>query len=1401
MINVTGAFLNKLSNDERDYLEKIDMTLADGTILHLTNEDIWSGSLTFDDAVGSDNSFTALGSAIVNSLTFSINNIYDEYSAYDFTEAVAHVYIGLDINGTPEYIKKGVFTVNETTYNGQIITLKMYDNMYKFDMAYTQSGLEYPASLDTIVRNACDVCGVTLASSSLNFPRKEFVVQNRPSEKATTFREVISWCATIAGCFARCNVNGYLELKWFDVEQFNAVDDVDGGMFDTQSQSRYMTGDTADGGNFNPWNTGDVRDGGTFNFTNIHNIASLYSQNVSVDDVVITQISAEVKVESEDSTSGILVFTSGTEGYGISIKGNDFLTEDNAQNVVSYLGQQIIGTKFRKANVQHSSNPTIEAGDCAYVFDTKGNRYDILVTRTCFKVGGAQTTVCGADTPMRNSASRFSESTKSYVELRERLANQKNTFEQKQEELAERIENAQGLYFTEVPQQTGGSKYYLHDKQTLGESDIQILVSDVGITVTPDGGDTWYGLTVDGQLIASILTAIGVNADWINTGQLVVRKGQDEVLFVDVDTGTVRIKADSFSLTSGETIQSIADDAASSAVVTSNNYTDTQIAATNQALSTFSQQVTADIEDLQAQIDGQIDTWYYDYAPTLSNAPASDWTTEALKEEHQGDVFIDTSTGRSYRFLKNDNVWQWKIIEDTDTALALQTARDALDLADHKRRIFVSQPTPPYDVGDLWVQGSDGDIMKCKTARASGNYNASDWEKASKYTDDSGLTNWINGDFATTISQVQGQIDGKSETWYQSADPSTNWTTTAIKTEHKGDLWYCTSSTGTYAMKYWRWSGSAWQEMKATPPTSVFNQIDGKAQIFITQPKPPYRVGDLWFNSTTSDIMTCVTKRDSGSYVASDWQKRNKYTDDTTVKAQYGTCTTAASTANKVVSLANFSLYTGARISVYFTYANSATSPTLNVNGTGAKNIYAYGSTLAANSPYNWAAKSTVEFVYNGSQWVMSDSGANANVRALDQSLTQTVIFNRLTNNGAAQGIFMQSGQLYINMSYLQTGTLKLGGANNAEGKLEVYNSSGTKIGKWDKDGAEIKGALVSESNNYNIYGQQADTVAEFQNIAPSTTSSGYSFWQVITHGTTDTREWYDPYLVPGYSISTYPVGNRTNPITRFVIAPQAQSRAGTTLYWEIPSTSNYPQVEKSAELVVKNLKRDSASAISLSDGFRFERRKANTKVVDNDIFFHIESDYIYWGHRPGSNNNNGGINLTTSGRDSTTNDLLSYSDIDRMVLKISPSIIYIGKGGSQPSIYITTSNAQINYKTVQFASTSSKRYKHNIELLHDSVLDPHRLYNLKAKQFRYNVDVPLQYQDMYGMTLPGFIAEDVAEIYPSAVIHHPEHTDDVESWDERRIIPPMLSLIQEQHEQIESLTARIEQLETLIHE
>ena len=309
---------------------------------------------------------------------------------------------------------------------------------------------------------------------------------------------------------------------------------------------------------------------------------------------------------------------------------------------------------------------------------------------------------------------------------------------------------------------------------------------------------------------------------------------------------------------------------------------------------------TSDIAAIYDQLDSAIETWFYDYAPTLSNEPAVEWTTEEQKAEHEGDLFYDKSTGNSYRFFKNNGTWEWSILQNTEAARALAMAATAQDTADAKRRVFYSTPIPPYDPGDLWVQGEDGDILRCMTAKQSGGiYSESDWVLASKYTDDSSIINFVQNVYSVDKDLFQDKIDSKVETWYQATDPQLSWKAASSnpmldstgepildhngqefvldlevdKLAHEGDLWHRTTDN-----TEWIYKNGEWQAMDV--PDSLFDAIDGKANVFTERPVPPYHVNDMWFDGTK--ILVCVQARaENEPFDASDWVKKDAYTDDT----------------------------------------------------------------------------------------------------------------------------------------------------------------------------------------------------------------------------------------------------------------------------------------------------------------------------------------------------------------------------------------------------------------------------------------------------------------------------------------------------------------------------------------
>lgn len=179
----------------------------------------------------------------------------------------------------------------------------------------------------------------------------------------------------------------------------------------------------------------------------------------------------------------------------------------------------------------------------------------------------------------------------------------------------------------------------------------------------------------------------------------------------------------------------------------------------------FAKATTKEIEDLKNQVDGNITTWFSFGLPTLDNYPANEWITEEEKINHLGDLYYDQETGSSYRFIKNDEAYLWAKITDSDVAEALAIANAAKDTADRKRQVFVVEPLPPYDVGDLWLK--DEEIYRCQTSKPSGEiFEENDWIIATKYTDDT-VANQVGENLTIlsgTVAEVIKNVDSLDTT-------------------------------------------------------------------------------------------------------------------------------------------------------------------------------------------------------------------------------------------------------------------------------------------------------------------------------------------------------------------------------------------------------------------------------------------------------------------------------------------------------------------------------------------------------------------------------------------------------------------------------------------------------------
>jgi len=536
MINTSADYQTSI-NDNRSFLVDLSITFADGSsITSIDGSLLMSGGLRFDDAVSAPGKLE-IGAAIINQCTFILNNGDERFSGYEFMGAAVKVKVGLQLQNSVEWLNKGTFYIESAKTTGIAISITAIDAMSKFDRSYMDSKLEYPASLLEIYRDACYVCGVQMGSA--HFTNDNYTVQERPSDDALTFREVISYVAQIACCFARVNNEGALELKWYDIKFIELEADLWGGNF-----MKEESGSLAFGGDFTDYNAGDERYGGDFTAQHsYHHFYQLLNQNIATDDIVVTG----VRVSESQGAGENIVYSVGTEGYVVSIEKNALIQSGDGEVIANMLATELIGFKFRPLTVGIQYDPSIEAGDCAYVSDRKGNSYRAIISSASGGIGTSQTIRADAETPVENTSQRYTEAAKTYVEAR-LVAKQETANYNKLNDI---LTNGLGYYATYEEQADGSKVKYIHDKPNLAESAVIYKQTIDAYAVSTDGGQTWnFGYTKDGNIIAQTLSAIGINADWLMVGGY---NDADGVITVKNAAGDtfIRIGKDGITMTNG----------------------------------------------------------------------------------------------------------------------------------------------------------------------------------------------------------------------------------------------------------------------------------------------------------------------------------------------------------------------------------------------------------------------------------------------------------------------------------------------------------------------------------------------------------------------------------------------------------------------------------------------------------------------------------------------------------------------------------------------------------------------------------------------------------------------------------------------------------------------------------
>ena len=548
MLNVSAKWQRAVMLDNNINVNCFaDIVTASGEKIPISDSELWANGFEVNDSTSSNGTFT-IGALIAGKLKIKLNNIYEDYSKYDFDKASVTAYVSKSFSdGTTEKLKIGEYRVSETSYDGSLITLTCLDNINNFNREY-DSNLSYPTTAYEVVRDACIKCDVPFAMA--RFDNSDYVINEIPSDnQKLTYGQVIAYILQLSGLWGKCGHDGELLIGWYDMSQFDSQG-YDGGTFSTKT-TPYSDGNNVDGGNFTDYSSGDIADGGTFaEARNYHNIYTQKDLNVATDDVVITGV--KVTVTSKEDKAKDVNALAGKEGYVVSISDNPFISAEKAQTVANYIFKKIGGMRFRPLDATLLSNPLIESGDVALVTDRKQNTYSCFISNRAFTVGSGTKISCDAENASRNSADKFSNETKAIVQARKVAQAQLSVYDKQMQLLTQLMSQSLGLFKTEQVQEDGSIIYIMHNKADLNSSNIQWKMTANGMAVSNDYGKTWKaGIDKDGNAIVNIMSAIGINFDWAHGGTLTLG-GEDNTngkQYVKDANGKILITLDNKGIT------------------------------------------------------------------------------------------------------------------------------------------------------------------------------------------------------------------------------------------------------------------------------------------------------------------------------------------------------------------------------------------------------------------------------------------------------------------------------------------------------------------------------------------------------------------------------------------------------------------------------------------------------------------------------------------------------------------------------------------------------------------------------------------------------------------------------------------------------------------------------------
>lgn len=515
MINVSNEF-KTLMSERQDFKEYAEVTLANGTVLELTEDDFTTANNSLVDSAGANS--IPLGVAISRNVQLEIMNDDDHLSDYDFFGAKIRLYLTFELSSTTEKIEYGTFTVTQPETYGSVVTIVGYDDMYKADKTYSTT-LTFPATAKSVLIDSCDTCGILIGNS--NFLHNDFQIPTMPSSEYT-HRQIIGFIAMIACGNARIDRTGHLQIMTYDF-------------------------------NYNSGNAHDLTD---------YNTLTNDTNDVQVTGVQMTRTVKKVTTDEEGNENEEDVEETvkvGADSYILSLENP--LVKGHEETLVSWIYDKFKTVTFRGFTMDYISYPIAEFMDKIKVTDWKGKSFYSVLTDVNFVFFGYTTLQNSAESPMRNQSNYTSSEQKALIQGKELVEREKTNREKAVKKLNDTLKNSSGMYSTAEKQPDGSTIYYLHDKPTIAESQNVIKLTAEVIGFSTDGGKTYpYGFTITGEMITRLLYVEGIDADYINSGAITVKDSAENIIFqVDMDTGKVIISGDNITI-GGKTLSEEVED-------------------------------------------------------------------------------------------------------------------------------------------------------------------------------------------------------------------------------------------------------------------------------------------------------------------------------------------------------------------------------------------------------------------------------------------------------------------------------------------------------------------------------------------------------------------------------------------------------------------------------------------------------------------------------------------------------------------------------------------------------------------------------------------------------------------------------------------------------------------------